>query len=44
MLLVFLLLFCIDSQFKKIPQEPKIVDFLESDDEEEVNSEEYVKR
>ena len=44
MLLVFLLYFCIDSPFEKIPQEPKSVDLFESDDEEEVNGEEYVKR
>ena len=39
---VFLNGYCIESPFVKIPQEPKIFDFLESDDEEEVNGEEYV--
>ena len=39
MLLVFLLCFCIESPFLKILQEPKIVDFWESDDKEEVNGE-----
>ena len=43
MLRFFLLCFCIESPFVKIPQEPKIVDFLESDYKEEVNGEEYVK-
>ena len=32
MLMVFLLSFCIDSPFEDILEEPKIVDFLESDD------------
>ena len=44
MLLVFLLYFCIESQFVKIPQEFKIVGFLESGNEEEVNGEEYAKQ
>ena len=42
--MVFLLCLCIESLFEKIPQEPNIVAFLESNDEEEVNGEEYVKR
>ena len=33
----FLMMFFIDSLFEVIPQEPKIVHFLESDNEEEVN-------
>ena len=44
MVLVFLLCFCTESPFVKIAQELKIVDFLDSDDEEEVSGEEYVKQ
>ena len=44
MLLVLLLLFCIASTFENMPQGPKIVDFLESNDKEEVNSKENVKQ
>ena len=43
-IIVFLLCFCIESPFEKIPQEPKIVYFLESDVQEELNGEKYVKR
>ena len=44
MILVFSLCFCIESPFAKIPQEPKIVDLLKSDNKEEVNGDKYVKR
>ena len=42
-LLVLSLYFCIDSPYVRIPQESKIADFLDSGDDEEVNSEEYIK-
>ena len=34
MFLIVLLWFCIESPFVKIPQEPKIIGLLDSDDEE----------
>ena len=43
MLVVFLLSFCVDSPFVKIPQEPKMVDFFDSDNKEEINGKENVK-
>ena len=39
---ILLFMFFIESPCAKIPREPKIVDILESGDEEEVNSEEYL--
>ena len=44
MLLLFLLCFCIELPFVKILHEAKIVDLLDSDDKEEVNGEEYLRR